>query len=77
MKNFRDMLRAMAYATIELVSRVSTTVATVMMALFSAAFGKLVSVHASAKLLQLMVVGRPKPVPPSWSGVFKAVTTAK
>ena len=33
------MLRAMAYATIEFVSRVRTTVPTVMIALFSAVLG--------------------------------------
>src|SRR3954466_13094659 len=61
----------------ELLSRVSTTAPTVMSALLRAALGKLVSRQASAKFDQWRGCGRPKRVPPSWSVVLSAVTTAK
>ena len=48
-----------------------------MIALLSAALGKFVSRQASEKFAQRGSVGRPKPVPPSCSGVFSAVTTVK
>ena len=49
----------------------------VMIALLSAVLGKSVSRHASAKFDHRTLVGSPNPVPPSWSVVFRAVTTAK
>src|SRR5690606_7016358 len=48
-----------------------------MIALFSAARGKLVSSQASEKFAQRASVGDAKPVPPSWSGAFSAVTTVR
>ena len=63
MKNGRWMLRARAYATIELVSRVKTTEPTVMIAVFSSACGKLVRTQASAKFSHRIGFGSSNPVP--------------
>src|SRR3954451_18545666 len=72
------MLRARAYATTELVSRVKTTAPTVMNAVLARACGKLVRSHASAKFAQLTGFGHSKPVPcVSCSGVLRATTTAR
>lgn len=61
----------------ELVSSVKTRAQAVMNALLRATRGKSVSVQASATLAHRTSVGSPKPLPPSWSGVFSAVTTVK